>query len=401
MDGICDIPVIADVCTAVGEGTAGLVVAPFTWLAQALGAAAQWMFESVWSLFSQTTLVDITGDNYLGVYNIVFGVALFLAVGFFLLQLIGGMIRRDPSTLATAAIGLGKAIIGSFLVVTITATLLEIVDQLCIGIIQASGNTLESMGDKLAVLFLGLTTISAASPLAGPILAIFLSSLALSAGFVVWFSLLIRKVLLLVAVVLAPIALSGQSWEVTRGWFGKWATFVVALILSKLVVVVIFLIGITQVNSPLDLDLASMADPIAGIVILAIAGFAPYMVYKLISFVGFDMYHAMSTEQEAKNAMNRPLPTPQLPSADTAKKVLDGGNPGTGQPSPDPPPPPPGGPGANPAPAASGGTAAPAAAAPAASTTTTAGGSATAGGSTAAAAGGAAAVAAPVAARPR
>jgi DNA processing protein len=37
-----------------------LVAAPFDWLAQAMGAAAGWLFEAVWSVFDTTTLVDVT-----------------------------------------------------------------------------------------------------------------------------------------------------------------------------------------------------------------------------------------------------------------------------------------------------------------------------------------------------
>ena len=44
-------------------------------------------------------------------------------------------------------------------------------------------------------------------------------------------------------------------------------------------------------------------------VMMLMAGFAPYMTYKAISFMGFDMYHSMSAEQEAKSALNRPIPT--------------------------------------------------------------------------------------------
>lgn len=35
-----------------------------------------------------------------------------------------------------------------------------------------------------------------------------------------------------------------------------------------------------------------------------------YMVYRFISFIGFDLYHAMGSEQEAKSAVNRPVPVP-------------------------------------------------------------------------------------------
>ena len=48
---VCDVPVIAAVCDAVGEGTASLIAAPFDWLAYAMGSAAAWLFEAVWSAF--------------------------------------------------------------------------------------------------------------------------------------------------------------------------------------------------------------------------------------------------------------------------------------------------------------------------------------------------------------
>ena len=163
-------------------------------------------------------------------------------------------------------------------------------DRLCIGIIHATGNTLEDRGLKIGVLVAVLTGLTIASPGVGASVMIFFGALAIAAAAIVWFSLLIRKALLLVAIVLAPIALSGAAWDVTRGWFGKWIGFVIALIASKLVITVVFLVAITQVNAPIDFDLAALSDPIAGIVLMAIAGFAPYMTYKFVSFLGFDLY---------------------------------------------------------------------------------------------------------------
>ncbi|MGO2194397.1 conjugal transfer protein TrbL [Micrococcaceae sp. AOP34-BR2-30] len=359
MAGICDVPIISNVCDTVGEGAATLISAPFDWLASAIGAAASWLFQGVWALFDSTTLVDITGAGYIGVYNVIFGIAIFVMLIFFCLQLITGLIRRDPGSLSRAALGLAKSVLGSFLVITLTATLLEIVDQLSIGIIQATGTTLEEMGGKIGVLVAGLTAITLTAPGAGAIITIFLSFLAICAAAIVWFSLLIRKALILVAVVMAPIALSGASWDATKGWFGKWASFVLALIFSKLVIVVVFLVAINQVNAPIDMDLSSIADPIAGIVLMFIAAFAPYMVYKFISFVGFDMYHVMSAEQESKQAMNRPMPLPGKPDGGGPQKILDGGGGGDsksggGGGGGGNPPPPPGG-GSKPPPGGGGG----------------------------------------------
>ncbi len=328
--GVCDVPVISSVCDTAGEAAASLVAAPFDWLAQAMGAAAGWLFEAVWTVFDTTTLVDVTRDEYVAVYNILFGIAVFVMLIFFCLQLITGLIRRDPTALSRAALGLAKSVLGSFVVITLTALLLEVVDQLCIGIIHAAGETTESMGDKITLLAAGLVGINIAAPGVGAIITIFLAGLAIAAAAIVWLSLLVRKALLLVAIVLAPLAFSGASWDATRGWISKWAMFVIALIVSKLVLVVMFLVAITQVSAPIDADLSSVADPIAGIVLMAMAAFAPYLTYKFLSFVGFDMYHAIGSEQDAKQALNRPVPTPTKPqSGGEPKKVLDGGQSGT------------------------------------------------------------------------
>jgi type IV secretion system protein TrbL len=323
--GVCDIPVVSTVCHAASKAASSVISAPFDWIAEGVGNAAEWMFKGVWQLFSSTTLVNVTEPNYLKVYDILFGVAIFLMLLFFSLQLITGLIHRDPGALQRAAIGLAKSVLGSFLVVTVTGLALEITDELCVGIIQASGNTLAEMGGKIAALAAGIGAISLSAPGAGAVIIIFLGCLAITGAAIVWFSLLIRKSLLLVAVVLAPIALSGQSWDAARGWFSKWASFVVALIVSKLVMVVIFLVAINQMNAPLNLDLSSIANPVAGIVLMFIAAFAPYMAYKFISFIGFDLHHAMSTESEAKQAVNRPVPAPAASRLGSMRKILGGG----------------------------------------------------------------------------
>ena len=323
---VCDIPVISSVCDAVGEGAATLVSAPFDWLAATMGQAAGWLIEAMWTVFDSTTLVDVQSQGYLDVYNLLFGIGVFIVLLFFCFQLILGLIRREPAALSRAALGAAKAVLGSFVVITLTATALEIVDQLSIGIVQAAGETTETMGDKIALLTAGLTTINIAAPGVGAIITIFLAGLMICAVAIVWFSLLIRKALLLVAIVLAPVAFAGAAWDVTRGWIGKWVAFVVALIVSKLVLVVVFLIAITQVSTPIEADLSSVTEPISGIVLLFIAAFAPYMVYRFISFLGFDLYQAMGSEQEAKNAVNRPIPVPSKPQGDGVKKVLDGGS---------------------------------------------------------------------------
>ncbi|CEP26435.1 Protein of unknown function [Propionibacterium freudenreichii subsp. freudenreichii] len=150
--GVCDVPVISTVCNVAGDAAASLVTAPFDWLAQAMGGAASWLFQEVWTVFDSTSTIDLTGAGYIGVYDILFGVAAFVMLVFFCLQLITGLIHRDPTALTRAALGLAKSVLRSFLVVTLTGLLLTITDQLCVGIVQATGNTMDGMGDRLALL---------------------------------------------------------------------------------------------------------------------------------------------------------------------------------------------------------------------------------------------------------
>ncbi|RPF21449.1 conjugal transfer protein TrbL [Myceligenerans xiligouense] len=309
---LCTDPITAPVCQAAAEqvatqaGSAALDL--IDQLAQGLGGVASFLVRALWMLMDSTTMVDLSTGEFTQVYDLVFGIAVVLMLAFFLLQLITGMLRREPGALARAIGGLAKSVLGSFVVVTLTALLLEITDQICLALVHASGTSMEAMGEELVLVGSVSLVGSIATPLAGALLSLFVAGLAVAAALIVWFSLLMRKALLLVAVALAPLALAGASWDATRGWVARWAQFVVALILSKLVMVVVFLLATTLTASPVSGDLAGLADKLAGVALLLVAGFAPYITYKAIAFMGFDMYHAMSIEQEAKAALNRPMP---------------------------------------------------------------------------------------------
>lgn len=321
--GICDIPIISGLCDMAGDTVATVLTWPFDWLGHSMTDLASLVFQGAWAFMTTTTMVDLTAGGITSIYNLVFGIAVVIMLGFFLLQVITGMIRRDPGALANAAIGLGKSVLGSFVLVTLTTLALEIVDQLCVGIAQAAGTSITDLGAQVGLGLMGLTAVSLASPGAGILILLFFGGLALGATAILWFSLLIRKALILVVVVLGPIAFAGWGWDHTRAWVGRWLSFLLALIVSKFVIVVIFLIAVTMLGSPLEFDLAQLADPLAGIALLLIAGFAPYMVYKLISFMGFDIYQMMSMEQESKHALDHPLPLPSLNPGSPAR-TLDG-----------------------------------------------------------------------------
>ena len=66
--GVCDVPVIHEVCNAAGDAAGAVITAPFEWLAQGMGGAAEWMFTSVWTVIHTTTFVEVTSGEYTKVY---------------------------------------------------------------------------------------------------------------------------------------------------------------------------------------------------------------------------------------------------------------------------------------------------------------------------------------------
>ena len=68
------------------------------------------------------------------------------------------------------------------------------------------------MGHKITILPDGLAGNNIAAPGVGVVITIFLVGLAITSAAIAWLYLLVRKTLLLVAIVFAPLAFSGSSW---------------------------------------------------------------------------------------------------------------------------------------------------------------------------------------------
>ncbi|GAA1873889.1 conjugal transfer protein TrbL [Myceligenerans crystallogenes] len=333
---ICDDPIAATVCQEAADQATSVAFGVFEDLADGVGGVAEFLIKGLWTVMDSTTSVDLSTERFGRVYGLTFGIAVFLMLAFFLFQLITAMLHREPGALARALSGLAKSVLGSFVVVMLTGLLLEIVDHVCLALVAAAGTSMDEMGGQLAALAAVGVTGSIVAPQTGALLNLFLSGLVVGAALITWFSLLMRKALLLIAIALAPIALAGASWDATRSWVARWAQFVIALIVSKLVIVVIFLLATTMTASPVAADLATWTDKLSGVTLLLVAGFAPYLAYKAIAWMGFDMYHAMSIEQESKAALNRPVALRAAPSARVepgqreVQKILPSGGGGDG-----------------------------------------------------------------------
>ena len=57
---------------------------------------------------------------------------------------------------------------------------------------------------------------------ANPAVVLLFSLVILAAVVVVWAAMMIRKMMIIIAAVLTPLAFSGATADITRGWVRKW-----------------------------------------------------------------------------------------------------------------------------------------------------------------------------------
>ncbi|AJE38844.1 ATP-binding protein [Streptomyces nodosus] len=102
-------------------------------------------------------------------------------------------------------------------------------------------------------------------------------------AFLYWCVMMVRKVGILVLVTLAIFASAGGGWEVARRWRKGWIEATATLVVSKLLMTVIFVLGIAAMGRTEAEDgIAALADVMSGIVITVLVLLCPYAVFKFV-----------------------------------------------------------------------------------------------------------------------
>ena len=140
-------------------------------------------------------------------------------------------------------VGVGKALLGSALALAVTQSALLACDEIAAAIASAAGTTVTDAARR----FLALTYL--AGPSTGPALQILLGLAVIVGSFLLWAVLLFRKAALLLVAVFAPVAFAGAAFDHTRGWVRRWVEVVAALVFCKVVIVVVFVVGLSAFGS--------------------------------------------------------------------------------------------------------------------------------------------------------
>jgi hypothetical protein len=321
MSSVCDTVDFAS--NPAGTITAGIGA----WIATSMGELAAASADLAVHAVNSTTAIDLDATWFRANYALVLPIGLILTVGTFCLQLMQAAWRRDERALAQAVTGTITGVLFSFCAISFTSVAVTVTDALSDGLFSAAGTSISQAVRRVVTI----------DELMGPMyqLGWILSSLvALGVAlgcFLYWGVMIARKVGVLVLVTLATFAGAGGGWEAAKRWRRGWIEATATLVVSKLLMTIVFLTGISAMGKTDPTDgLGALSDALAGLVVLLLVLLCPYATYKFVHWAteggGHDDTHrsgaagALAAAGAAKTAGGMAMrastgaPAPQGPS---------------------------------------------------------------------------------------
>jgi hypothetical protein len=270
---------------AVGWAWDKVVTGIYTWLANGLALLVEW----VWSVLDSGTTPRVTAGWFANDLAVQLGVlALAVTVAMMLASGIQAALAGRPEQILDAVRQGMWSIVASALTVTVIDLLLGLVDEASAMVWQSGRADLVSMIEGIVVV--ATTT--------GPLATTFVGPLCLLVGFVgligLVVSLMMRSSLIYLAAALAPLVWSANVLPLFRGTARKLIHLTVALIVSKLAIVVSLVVAVNLIAHPSgDPDSASVINDgaaavgtlMSGFVCFLIAAVSPLVLYKLMPTV--------------------------------------------------------------------------------------------------------------------
>ncbi|MFI5804396.1 ATP-binding protein [Streptomyces sp. NPDC051561] len=282
--GFCDIPVVNSVCDAadaidfVSDPGGSITDGIGSWIAKSTGEMASSAVEMVAETIDKTTAIDLNAAWFRENYELILPIGLTVLVGTFIAQLVRAAMKRDGRALAQAFTGTASGVLFSFSVIALTTVAIEVTDALSAGLFAAADTSLKEAVQRVVSVG-GIASLATSGWLLTGLCAI----IAAIGVFMFWCVMLVRKVGILIMVTLAVFAGAGGGWEVARRWRKGWIEATAVLVFSKLLMTIVFLLGISALGNTRAQDgAAALSDVLAGIVIMLLVCLCPYTTFKFV-----------------------------------------------------------------------------------------------------------------------
>ncbi|MEW1794664.1 SCO6881 family protein [Streptomyces niveus] len=276
----CDLPLTDTLC-AVGDAATfasdpGKAIGD--WIAKSSGELAAAAADLAATAVNATTTPDLNAGWFRDNYEMLLPIGLIVLVATFCAQLVRAAVKRDGQALAQAFTGTAGGVLFAFCAIALTTVAIEVVDALSDGLFKAANLSIETAVRRIVK----VSQLGALSGLGWMIPSITALGAAIGA-LLYWCVMMVRKVGILVMVTLAVFAGAGGGWEAARRWRRGWIEATATLVVSKLLMTVIFVLGIAAMgNTDSTGGLAAFADVMSGIVIMLMVLLCPYATFKFV-----------------------------------------------------------------------------------------------------------------------
>ncbi|EST31769.1 SCO6881 family protein [Streptomyces niveus] len=278
--GFCDLPLTDTLC-AVGDAASfasdpGKAIGD--WVAKSSGELAAAAADLAATAVNATTTPDLNAGWFRDNYEMLLPIGLTVLVATFCAQLVRAAVKRDGQALTQAFTGTISGVLFAFCAIALTTVAIEVVDALSDGLFKAADLSIETAVRRIVKVsqIAGLTGLGWMIPS--------ITALGAAVGALLyWCVMMVRKVGILVMVTLAVFAGAGGGWEAARRWRRGWIEATATLVVSKLLMTVIFVLGIAAMgNTESTGGLAAFADVMSGIVIMILVLLCPYATFKFV-----------------------------------------------------------------------------------------------------------------------
>ncbi|MDQ3876985.1 MAG: AAA family ATPase, partial [Actinomycetota bacterium] len=236
---------------------------------------AQWLLSRVVSFLDQSTSPTLGASWFADRYHFMVGLAALVLLPLLLIATIRAIVNQDSGQLVRSYfVHLPVAILTTFVAVFFTRSFLSLTDAMSSTVAHGIAGNVSQIFDEVKRGLGGAATTGA------PSFAIFFGALFIIIGsFFVWLELLVRSAAVTVSVFFLPLVLTGLVWPATARWTRRLVETLVALILSKFVIVAV-----------ISLATAALADPgcggfgavMGGAALMLMAAFSPMALLKLM-----------------------------------------------------------------------------------------------------------------------
>ena len=272
-------------------------------LAEGVVGAANEVLAAVLDFITAPIRPDLSADWYADGFQRMVTVSALFATLFFLFGLMQAVIRRSVSDLGRVVGFTVGAFAASGIVLFLAQGAIALVD---VASAQIAAGAPKDMVQTFDALTTPLTMLAAGTPgqaFLGMLLGLFVALAALA----MYVELFIRNVMIHVVVYFLPLMLVGTIWGATRRWAKRSIEFLAVLIFSKFVLYAVVALGWSAVTSFDDDQLtASWASVLTGLVLLSVAAFMPYLLFKLLPVMEAHVGRAL-TRHDAGRLAAAPL----------------------------------------------------------------------------------------------